>query len=269
MSLKETISELLDEATSPTAYSIYAGIGVVVTAALAIHATKKLCDNYYEKVLDKEPYATDPPKPSTKEVVKTFAPMVISGVVTLYFMYKSNDAWMEYNGFINSAYTMAEYRAQSYQGLASMAVGTELVRGLGKRKPEEGLDWYCISAVGEIPDIYFQATENDIYYAMYHTNRNFQLRGTSSVGEFFAFLPIAEDDLVAACPNWNDIKDYFGWDSMDFLDSGMTPWIDFNLWHVDPTENSPWIGKISYTWPPEFNEEHELLAYGYYPYPTE
>ena len=66
-----------------------------------------------------------------------------------------------------------------------------------------------------------------------------------------------------------DIKDYFGWDSTDFLDSGMTPWIDFNLWHVDATDNSPWIGKISYTWPPEFSEEGNLLAYGYYPYPTE
>jgi hypothetical protein len=269
LSLRETLSDLLETATTPTAYSVYAGAGVIITTALAIFATKKFCDNYYEKVLDKKPYESEPPKPSKKEAIKTFAPVVLSGALTLFFISKANSEWIDYNGLIGNVYAMAENRAARYQSLASVAAGTELIRGLGNRKPDEGLDWYCVSAVGEIPDIYFQAKREDILEAMYHTNRNFQLRGTSSVGEFFAFLPISDEDLIAACPNWNKIKDMFGWDAYEFCEGGLVPWIDFDLWHVDATETTPWIGKILFTWPPEPSKDGDLLASGYRLYPTE
>lgn len=271
MSLRETISDLIDSATSPTAYSIYAGLGVIATTGLAIWATKKFCDNYYEKVLDKKPFETDPPKPRIKETAKTFAPVFLLGAATLYCIYKSNSGWIEYNGIVDSAYTLAAMREAHYQKLVGAAVGVEVIQGLGKRKAEEGLDWYCVKAVGNFPDIYFQAKEADIYNAELQLNRNFQLRGTSSVGEWFAFLPIKDSDLIAAYSNYEKEKDILGWDSDEMLDAGLVPWIDFDYSHVEATETSPWIGVInlSYYCRPHFSEDGSFLASNYRLYPTE
>lgn len=269
MSFRDTINSIVEVATAPSAYSVYAGIGVVATTALAIVVTKKYCDRYFEQYKEKEEFEPEPEKPSVVETIKTFAPVVASAALTLYFVGKANSEWIDYNGIINSAASLAELRAAQYQNLASAAVGAELIKGLGKNKAENDLDWYCVKATGNIPDIYFQSKEADILYAMYHTNRNFMLRGTSSVGEFFAFLNIPEEELRAACPTWDEEKDTYGWDSTNFLEGGLVPWIDFRLDHVEPTEESPWIGQIRFVWPPEHSDDGSFLAYGYYPYPTD
>ena len=269
MSLKDSIHNIIEVAAAPNSFSIYACIGVVVTTVLAIGATKKLCDNYYEKVLDKEEFETDPEKPSIKETAKALAPAIVAGAVTLFCISKANSGWMEYNSMINSAFVMSQHRLQNYMTFTPAVVAAELQRGLGKQRTEEGKKWFCVTGVGNLPDIYFQATNEDIWYAMYHTNRNFQLRGTSSVGEFFAFLPIDEKDLIEAYPNWKEEKDIFGWDTYEMAERGLIPWLDFNTWHTPETDDTPEISLIGYVMPPSYSSDGDRLAYSYSLHPTE
>lgn len=269
MGFKDTIHTIFEVATSPTSYSIYAGVGIVATTVLAIGITKRFCDRYYERVLEKEEFESEPEKPKLKETIKTFAPVLAAAGATLFFMSKTNSAWMDYNSLINGAYVLSQHRLQSFQSMFPTVAGAILLQGLGNKKAEEGLNWYCVKGEGNIPDIYFQSTEADILYAELHTNRNFALRGTSSVGEFFAFLNIPEEDLIAACPTYLEEKDRLGWDATTMFEGGIIPWIDFLHDHIEATEESPWIGQIRFTWPPEYTEDGSFLAYGYYPYPTE
>lgn len=65
-------------------------------------------------------------------------------------------------------------------------------------------------------------SQNDILYAAYHTNRNFQMRGQSSVNEFLAFLDIP----------FIEKAEYFGWDYDYVLTGCECEWIDIEVSNI-------------------------------------
>mgnify|MGYP001038447069 CR=1 FL=1 len=67
---------------------------------------------------------------------------------------------------------------------------------------------------------YFTSTMLDVTSAIYHYNRNFQLRGYAALNEFYEFLEI---DTI-------ECGDYFGFNATQMLEDGfLGPWIDISL----------------------------------------
>ena len=253
---------------SPRAYSAYAAIGVVVTTVLAIACTRKQCEYENEKnsQLEKSENKSEEivdiiAKGTIKQTVINYAPVIASAATTILFIRKSDQKWMEYNKLINAAYLASRDKMARYRMLAPAAVGAELVQGLNGQKSEPGVEWYCIKDcpvdIGETKDIYFQSTKADVIEAEYCLNRNFQLRGSASVREFFAFLGILD--------KFPEIYgDALGWDVGIMMEEWeVEPWVDFEHWHTTDQSTGEVINMISFTWEPGFTEDYSALAWGY------
>lgn len=274
--------------TSPKAFSTYATIGVLATTVLAIVMTRKDCKNRFEKnprgtIFEKE-FNKEEVIGEIKESAKTYAPVMISAAATIFCIHKADQKWMDYNGLINASYVAARDKMARYRALAAPAVGAEVIKGLNGRKSEPGVEWFCIKdcpvnslgvsdsyfrdhspddinvavkCVGDTKDIYFQSTKADVIEAEYHLNRNFALRGSASMREFFAFLGILDQFPEG-------FEDYLGWDvGIMIEDWGIEPWIDFEHWHTVDESTGEVINVIAYTWEPCFTETRDSLAWGY------
>lgn len=272
---------------TPTAYSTYAIIGVVTTTVLAIAITKKDCRKRYgekfqgdifEKQITKEEVIEE-----VKDAVKTYAPVLASTAATIFCIKKADQKWMSYNGLINASYLAARDKMARYRALAAPAVGAEVVKGLNGRRSNEDVEWFCIKDCPADPagipdvwptgdfdfmnkaveyhggtvDIYFQSTKADVFEAEYHLNRNFALRSSASMREFFAFLGILDQFPEV-------FEDYLGWDAGVMIeDWGVTPWIDFEHWNTTDESTGEVINVICFTWEPCFTEDRTRLAWGY------
>ena len=274
--------------TSPSAYSAYAVVGVVATMALTIVATRKECKKEFEKnsqgdIFEKE-ITREEAIQEVKETLINYGPAIASAITTIFCIRKSNQKWMAYNNLINASYIAARDKMARYRALAAPAVGAEVIQGLHGRRSDEGVEWFCIKDCpvdpafvpdayfdnikmdslntcvrynGGTADIYFQSTKADVIEAEYHLNRNFQLRGSASMREFFAFLGILDKFPEA-------FEDYLGWDAGIMIeDWGIEPWIDFDHWHTTDESTGEVINVINYTWEPCFTEDRNILAWGY------
>lgn len=277
---------ILKKMDTPRAYSAYASVGVLVTAGLAIMCTRKQCQYESEKIPDGEiPKTKSERHEIVKDTVKNYAPMIGATVFTIACIGKADRKWADYTKLINHAYLASRDKMARYRMLAAPAVAAEVVQGLDGKKSEPGVEWFCIKdvpVIGDITsdgiivdsnikcdeytnvrsasyikDIYFQSTKADVIEAEYHLNRNFQLRGSASVREFFAFLGILDQFP-------HEFGDAIGWDVGVMMDDwGVEPWIDFEHWHTTEPSTNEVINVIAFTWEPHFNEDASPLAYGY------
>ena len=278
------LNYILKKLDTPRAYSAYATIGVVVTTALAIVCTRKQCK--YEKNLGEDiPENKSERHQIVKDTVKNYCPVIVSAVATIGCIRKADTKWADYTKLINHAYIASRDKMARYRMLAAPAVAAEVVQGLDGKKSEPGVEWFCLKDVpiigditsdgiiidtnikcdghtgvrsaGYTKDIYFQSTKADVIEAEYHLNRNFQLRGSASVREFFAFLGILDQFP-------HEFGDAIGWDCGVMMDDwGIEPWIDFEHWHTTDQSTNEVINVIAFTWEPHFNEDASPLAYGY------
>ena len=269
--MKLNLNELMRKATSPKAYSAYAVIGVIATTVITAICTRKQCKIEAEKKAQTDISKKQFNEMTREEVIeeikqtaKTYAPAIASAAATIYCIKKADAKWIDYNKLINAGYISARDKMARYRMLAPAAVGAEVLQGFGDRKDSEGVEWFCIKdaypyldsdGCEKLYDIYFQSTRADVYDAFYHINRNFQLRGSASVREFFAFLGIVDQFP-------DEIGDRFGWSADEMVDGGLVPWIDFEQWHLT-TEDNIHINMIGYTWEPWFSPEGDDFSYGY------
>lgn len=288
------LKDFSQKITSPTAYSTYAVIGVLVTTALTIVCTRKQCKIENEKnsqvdILENEPTRAEVIE-EAKETVKTYAPMIVSAAATILCIRKSNQKWMAYNSLINASYLAARDKMARYRALAAPVVGAEVIQGLHAQKevPKEECEWFCIKDCPLDPvdqpiyhwndrysnwetefnmgkrhahtkDIYFQSTMADVIEAQYHLNRNFALRGSASLREYFAFLGILDKFPEG-------FGDALGWDvGIMIEDWGIEPWIDIDHWTVTEPSTGETVHMISLTWEPGFTDNKSPLAWGYEP----
>ena len=88
---------------------------------------------------------------------------------------------------------------------------------------------------------YFYATVDRVKEAMYHLNRNFQLRGWCLMSELYEFIGIPTTSYT----------DVHGWNYQQMAEWGVTPWIDYSLhentdgsyniyYEFDPTHIFTW-----------------------------
>ena len=268
------LNDIYKRATTPSAFSTYAVIGVVATTVLAIVCTRKQCQIEAEKKAQTdisenqfEDLTREEVIEEVKQTAKTYAPVIVSALATAFCIKHADAKWIDYNSLINTNYLAARDKMARYRMLAPAAVGAEVLQGFGNRKPTEGVEWFCIKDC--VPyydedgrtryhDLYFQSTELDIMYAEYHLNRNFQKRGSASFKEFCAFLGIIDQ-----CPE--EFDDYFGWDVGTLMEEYDTAWIDFEHWHTTDPSTGQIINMIAPVCEASYSIDGTQLAYGYLP----
>lgn len=208
---------------SSTILTCIGAAGVIATAVTAgfgaIKASKLLDEAREEK--DEELTALE----TVCAVAPAYIPPVVIGVSTIVCIFGANALNKRQQASLISAYALLKESYSEYRNTVTDIYGAdadEKVKSVIYEKKYESSDFKPTDKnklvfYEEYYGDFFEASESDIYYALYHFNRNFQLRGYATVAEFHEFLnlPVKEADKA------------LGWSDGDFYESGLVPWIDF------------------------------------------
>lgn len=220
-------------------------VGLVVTTVVAIKATPKA----YEKIEQAKKEKGDD---LTKlEVVKAAAPVyvptILIGAGTLACMFGANVLNKRQQAALISAYTLIDNSYKEYKKKLVELYGEEVhqnvVDAIAAEKAEEmRITSDCLCAIcdmstedysdpilfyDEYSHRYFEAPIEQVLMAEYHLNRNFVLRGYTTLNEFYEFLGI-EQTKEGEVLGWA-VEDEFYW--IDFnhrktiLDDGLECYI--------------------------------------------
>lgn len=232
--------------SSPTILTSIGAVGVVATSIFAVKATPASLD-----ALDKEYYrrweknaetdildVPDPLTPLEKVVVAWhfYIPAVAIGGATIACIFGANVLNKKQQASIASVYAMLDQSYKQYRSAANEFYGPDADTNI-KAQMAKSTYVSCGGYKVYNPDL-DEASENVFFYdlhserffeakmaavinAIYHLNRNWQLKGESTVNEFYKFLGI--DGIPGG--------DEIGW-ADDFAEQGFM-WIDFN---IDKTE---------------------------------
>lgn len=211
----------------------YAGVcGVVGTAIMAVKATPKAL-----KIIEQEKmYRSyeDDNKPTKKEIValtwKCYIPSIMFGLSTIACIISIHALDKRNQASLTSAYAILNEAYKQYRDAAKVVYGEDAD---AKIQAEIAKDTF-ISADGiavyssdldpsekilcydSYSKRYFESTMAAILNAEYHINRNLQLRGYSTINEFYEFLGI--DGI--------EYGDEIAW-GLDSLMEGGIMWLDF------------------------------------------
>ena len=264
------LGKALNTAFSPKAFSAYAAIGVGVTVVMAILNTRKQCKMEYEKKAQEgyseKELTREDVKEEIKETFNNYKPTIASALATVFCINKAENGWVDYGAFANAAYLASERRVAQLRNAAPGLVAAAVVEGVSKKPLDEKKMWFCIPAIGEFPDLYFQATEAQMWYSLYHLNRNYQIRGSASLKEFLSFLDVMDQfDDPATKRRIEKEGDYFGWDMGIQLDEcpEIAPWIQFNYKTVRSDEGIDIVMITPDSWTSPARPSSDRLAYGY------
>ena len=86
---------------------------------------------------------------------------------------------------------------------------------------------------------YFTSTMEDVAFAIYHYNRNFQIRGVVSLNEFYKFLGMDETPE----------GEFMGFHCWQMIEDGLTPWIDIHTKRAVNCDGQEYY-IISFDWNP-------------------
>lgn len=198
----------------------------ILTAKSAIKASKQIAEmKKSDENVDK--------KEILKKVVPIYVPPIIVGASTAFCISGIYLLNRKQQASLYSAYMLAENAYRTYKNKVIELYGEEMhqniIESIAKEKAEKryiSAPSVCQNARFDFideseerlfydlySDRYFEATFEQVLLAEYHLNRNYILRGDTSVNEFYEFLGI------------NEINNGFslGWD----YSSGIG-WIDFN-----------------------------------------
>lgn len=158
-------------------------------------------------------------------VAPAYIPSVVIGVSTIACIFGANALNKRQQASLISAYALLKESYSEYRKTVTDIYGEEAdekVKSVIYEKKYESSDFKPndenkLVFYEEYYGDFFEASEADIYYAIYHFNRNFQLRGYAAVAELHRFLELPVRDSAEA----------IGWNDCEFIEDGLTPWIDF------------------------------------------
>jgi hypothetical protein len=231
-------SKLYLKQSSPAILTCLGAIGVVSTSVLAVKATPKACqlleNERYERAYkaddDSQYYQDLMPLEVIQLTWKCYIPAALVGLSTIACIFGANVLSKRNQTSLVSAYALLNQSYQQYRNAAKAVYGEDADE---KIKIEAAKNVY-VSAAGcyiydpesESEEIlfydtfckrYFTSTMSSVINAQYHVNRNFALRGWSDINELYDFLGLEKyrgGDLI-------------GWSADEMLESGLTPWIEF------------------------------------------
>ena len=208
-------------ATKAKHYTRLAVIGTPITAFLAARGALK-CKERFEE------YLPETTGEKAKIVAKSFAPAVIAGACTIACILKL-DHICELSAielkYLSETFTkykkqvvkeVGEEKAKEIEAAIARENWGVSAEGYYLPKSADNKNRLFLDTTGDYG--YFYATADRVKDAMYHLNRNFQLRGWCLLSEFYEFIGIPKTDY----------SDTHGWEYSQMLEWGLTPWIDFD-----------------------------------------
>lgn len=213
---------------SPTILSWISVVGVIGTVAVTAKATAVASAKINN---DRDEYEKNDLDYNTLDMVKSswayYVPVVAVTGTTITCILIANKLSRKQQAALLSSYMMIQKSYSEYKNKVKELFGTDganwVSEELAKDKfvgennvlePEKEL-FYFEYAPG---DGYFQSTREDVISALYHSNRNYQLRGSLPLNELLEFLQLKPVE------GGDDI----GWDS-DLLCWNGCNWVDFFL----------------------------------------
>lgn len=223
--------------SSPTILSCVASVGVIATVILAIKATSKAIDSIEEAGDEKadnqwinNEEITDLTIWETVGVAwKYYIPTIIVGTATITCIIGANALNKKQQEALTSAYILLESSYREYTNKVKEIYGDEVDRNIRNSIIDEKFVEVNNGTVNENDekfifyeqhhDSFFEMSMADFYHTLYHINRNFQLRGYTTLNEFYEFLGI---DTIPS-------GDVLGWSCDYMYANGLVPMLDFNL----------------------------------------
>ena len=199
--------------------------GVVATAVMTAKATPKAI-----MLIDVKQHKKEEPLTRLEKAcaaAPAYIPPVIVGVSTVACIFGANALNKRQQAALMSAYALlsssySEYRNKvndiygvDADDTVKTAIAEEKYKSSEFKPSKENTLVFYEEYYGD----FFEASESDVYYALYHFNRNFQLRGYATVAELHEFLEIQVKESDKA----------IGWSLDGFYDSGLVPWVDFDF----------------------------------------
>lgn len=205
-------------------------VGVVATAVVTARATVKAVHILEEAEEDHELSK----KEKFMAVAPSYIPAVVLGASTLACIFGANVLNQKYQASLMSAYALVNSSYNDYKRKLKELYGedahTKIVDELAIEKADKiyiradsfiGGSYLAIDGENaekklfydEFSKRYFEASVEQVLSAEYHLNRNYILRGSACVNEFYEFLGIASIDG----------GDALGWDICSEIF-----WVDFD-----------------------------------------
>lgn len=216
-------------------------VGVFATAASAANAAPKAA-----KILEAEEQKKGE-ELTTLEKVKavgpTYIPTVLLGAGTSICILGIHTVNKRQQAALTAAYGLLDESFKRYKGKVKEICGEEVEESIREAialedRPTDK-EFYQPHVPGEelLPldegekylfydeykHGYFEATMEDVLNAEYHLNRNFTLRGSASINEFYTFMGLAPTDF----------GDAIGWGCGRLLEEYEFPWIDISIRRVE------------------------------------
>lgn len=194
----------------PLILTCIGGAGVIITTITAITATTKA-----SKLLSKVQEAKEE-KLTKREIIRTVAPIyiptVLIGLSTITCIFAANALNVKKQASITSAYALINQSFKKYRDKVKELYGEEtdihIRQEIAKSKFTEMDPELCVYPVNGLEDVFeegekvlfydeysnrtFEASILAVQAAEYHLNRNFVLRGTADLNEFYSFLGLPE-----------------------------------------------------------------------------
>lgn len=230
MCLKSSSFLKRNSSTILTGFVVVGVGGTAVSAVVATHKATKRVEAAEEEKGEKL---------TKMEVVVTAAPSYIPTILiagsTVACALGANALNKRQQAALISAYALLDNTHKEYRGKLKELYGEEadvkIQDAIAKAKRNEDISAYApgLNGANDSSDgkilfyesfrgEYFEATMNDVLNAEYHLNRNFALRGCASLNEFYEFLGLEKTDF----------GETLGWNADEFIEGGLTPWIDFD-----------------------------------------
>lgn len=251
----------------------YAGVcGVVGTAVMAVKATpkalkiiehEKICrskEHYDEGI--KEWIGDDlTPKDIFALTWRCYIPSIMFGLSTIACIISIHALDKRNQASLTSAYAMLNEAYKQYRDAAKVVYGEDADAKIQAEIAKDtfisadGIGIYSsdldpsekILCYDSFSKRYFESTMAAVLNAEYHINRNLQLRGYSSINEFYEFLGI--DGI--------EYGDEIAW-SLDSLMEGGIMWLDFEN-HMAVMDDGLECCIVSAVWcPDKFDSELDI-----------
>jgi hypothetical protein len=209
------------EANSPTILSCIAGIGTVLTSIFAVKATPKATRLLETARADAQKELTK--TEIIKAVWKAYIPTASIAFSTIICIFSANALNQKQQAALTSAYVLLDGAFKEYKNKVSGLLGND-VDNLVERaiaidhENDEPYPWnepqtFYEEHLGK----FFERTMEEVFLAEYHFNRNFILRGSATLNEFYDFLKLPRTEL----------GEQLGWSAMAGAIAYDYYWVDF------------------------------------------
>lgn len=241
----------------PTILTVLGIAGVITTTVTAVKATPKALKLIKAK---KDELETD--KLTIMELVQTawqcYIPSALIGLSTITCIIGINVMSKRNQASLVSAYAMLRESYGQYRGAANAVYGEDADSRIQAEMAKEtyiSADGFGIYSADMDPESekilcydilskrYFTTTMAAVLNAQYHINRNLQLRGYTTINEFYSFLGL--DGI--------EYGDRIAWSMDDLIEDGIM-WLDFEN-HRTVMDDGLECCVISAVWEPNKFEE--------------